>query len=167
MWIPHNEDNSGRQCRHTCVCRVMYLNNLCKDTATVLCFTIFSCIEKWGRNRNFNKHSVLTEEIKLLKQVGVGRFWANKALEGQAIVHQQSLAPPMLCLLRAFPRSLSNFHYVTTMMYAMHIQIIIIYVCHYRFQKMFVSTDGVCCLGQWNECGFLDYTVRVKNETQI
>ena len=33
---------------------------------------------------------------------GVGRPWANKALEGQTIVLKQWLAPPMLCLLRAF-----------------------------------------------------------------
>ena len=36
---------------------------------------------------------------------GVGRFWANNALEGQTIVHKQSLAPPMLCLLRGFRRT--------------------------------------------------------------
>ena len=35
---------------------------------------------------------------------GVGRFWANKALEGQAIVCEQSLAPPILCIPRAFRR---------------------------------------------------------------
>ena len=33
---------------------------------------------------------------------GFGRLWAIKALEGQAIVHKQWLAPPMLCLLTAF-----------------------------------------------------------------
>ena len=33
---------------------------------------------------------------------GVGRLWGDKALEGQAIVCEQWLAPPMLCLLRAF-----------------------------------------------------------------
>ena len=35
---------------------------------------------------------------------GVRRFCANKALEGQTILHKQSLAPPMLCLLRGFRR---------------------------------------------------------------
>ena len=44
---------------------------------------------------------------------GVGRLWANKALEGQAIVHKQSLAPPMLCLLRGFRRSWIVQHLVS------------------------------------------------------
>ena len=35
---------------------------------------------------------------------GVGRLWGDKALEGQSIVCEQSLAPPMLCLLRTFRR---------------------------------------------------------------
>ena len=33
---------------------------------------------------------------------GVGRLWANKALEGQVIVHKQWIAPPMLCFPIAF-----------------------------------------------------------------
>ena len=32
----------------------------------------------------------------------VGRLWGDKALEGQTIVCEQWLVPPVLCLLRAF-----------------------------------------------------------------
>ena len=40
--------------------------------------------------------------LSVLAHRGIGRLWTNKALEGQTIVHKQSLAPPMLCLLRGF-----------------------------------------------------------------
>ena len=66
---------------------------------------------------------------------GIRRLWANKALEGQAIVHSQGLAPPMLLSPQSLPTPLSDGSRIIYM-YVHFIDAVIIHI---------ISADfGIC-----------------------